>query len=151
MRPCQQFCPCIIIFLMILCCHIFFVYHYHKIIFCSHFQESVSVMTRMAHLVTALPDLYKLHIGWYDAPLSDLLTTHVLTSVSNKYIKVLLVRSSSPVLLQEALLSINKMKTLHSLYLRHDTNQASACSHSILHGLHFLNNMHPFHLGCHMG
>ena len=96
-------------------------------------------MTRMAYLVTALPDLYELHIGWYDAPLSDLLTTHVLASVSNKNIKVLLVRSSSPALLQEALLFSNKVKPLNTLYLYHDTSQVSACSHSILHGLHFQN------------
>ena len=94
-------------------------------------------MTRMAHLVTALPDLYDLGIGWYDAPLSDLLTTQVLSSVSNSNIKVLDVRSSSPVLLQEALLSSNQVKLLHTLFLHHDTNQVSACSHSILHGLLF--------------
>ena len=94
-------------------------------------------MTRMAHLVTALPDLYELDIGQYDAPLSDLLTTQVLASVSNSNIKVLVVRSSSPVLLQEALLSSNKMKPLHTLALFHKTSQVSACSHSILHGLLF--------------
>ena len=96
-------------------------------------------MTRMAHLVTALPDLHELYIGQlqYDAPSSDLLTTQVLASVGNSTIKVLYVRSSSPVLLQEALLSSNKVKPLHSLYLYHDTSQVSACSQSILHGLHF--------------
>ena len=91
----------------------------------------------MAHLVTALPDLHELDIGRYDAPLSDLLTTQVLASVSNSNIKVLDVGSSSPVLLQEALLSSNKVKPLHTLYLYHDTSQVSTCSHSILHGLHF--------------
>ena len=94
-------------------------------------------MTRMAHLVTALPDLHQLYIGQYDAPLTDLLATQVLVSVGNSNIKVLYVTSSSPVLLQEALLSSNKVKPLHTLYLEHDTSQVSACSHSILHGLHF--------------
>ena len=94
-------------------------------------------MTRMAHLVTALPDLHGLYIGQYDAPLTDLLTTQVLESVGNSNIKVLFVTSSSPVLLQEALLSSNKVKPLHTLYLNHATSQVSACSHSILHGLHF--------------
>ena len=94
-------------------------------------------MTRMAHLVTALPDLHGLDIGRYDAPLTDLLSTQVLASVGNSNIKVLAVRSSSPVLLQEALLSSKKVKPLHSLYLDHYTSQVSACSHSILHGLHF--------------
>ena len=93
----------------------------------------------MAHLVTALPDLHELSIGQYDASLTDLLATQVLASVgdSNINLKVLVVRSSSPVLLQEALLSSNKVKPLHTLYLQHDTSQVSACSHSILHGLHF--------------
>ena len=94
-------------------------------------------MTRMAHLVTALPDLHELHIGRYDAPLSDLLTTQVLASVGNSNIKVLIVRSSSTVLLQEALLSSNRVKPLHTLALYHDISQVSACSHSILHGLLF--------------
>ena len=94
-------------------------------------------MTRMAHLVTALPDLHKLYVGRYDNPLTDLLTTQVLASVGNSNIKVLVVWSSSPVLLQEALLSSNKVKPLHTLALHHDTSQVSACSHSILHGLHF--------------
>ena len=94
-------------------------------------------MTRMAHLVTALPDLHKLCIGQYDAPLADLLTTQVLASVGKSNIRILYVMSSSPVLLQEALLSSNKVKPLHTLYLNHDTSQVSACSHSILHGLHF--------------
>ena len=94
-------------------------------------------MTRMAHLVTALPDLHQLDIGQYDAPLTDLLSTQVLASVGNSNIKVLYVMSSSPVLLQEALLSSNKVKPLHTLALYHDTIQVSACSHSILHGLHF--------------
>ena len=94
-------------------------------------------MTRMAHLVTALPDLHELRIGQRDAPLSDLLTTQVLTSVSNSNIKVLTVMSSSPVLLQEALLSSNRVKPLHSLYMDHRTSQVSACSHSILHELLF--------------
>ena len=93
-------------------------------------------MTRMAHLVTALPDLHELDIGQYDAPLTDLLATQVLASVGNSNIRVLSVTSSSSVLLQEALLSSNKVKPLHSLYLYHDTSQVSACSHSILHGLH---------------
>ena len=91
----------------------------------------------MAHLVTALPDLHQLHIGQFDAPLTDLLTTQVLESVRNSNIKLLHMRSSSPVLLQEALLSSNKVKPLYTLYLRHDTSQVSACSHPILHGLHF--------------
>ena len=91
----------------------------------------------MAHLVTALPDLHQLDIGQYDAPLADLLTTQVLASVGNSNIRVLYVMSSSPVLLQEALLSSNKVKPLHTLVLRHGTSQVSACSHSILHGLHF--------------
>ena len=94
-------------------------------------------MTRMAHLVTALPDLHELRIGWYDAPLTVQLATQVLESVGNSSIKVLAVTSSSPVLLQEVLLSSNKVKPLHSLYLYHGTSQVSACSHSILHGLHF--------------
>ena len=94
-------------------------------------------MTRMAHLVTALPDLHELLIGRYDAPLTDLLTTQVLASVGNSNIRVLAVTSSSPVLLQEALLSSNKVKPLHTLVLDHATSQVSACSHSILHGLHF--------------
>ena len=94
-------------------------------------------MTRMAHLVTALPDLHELDIGRYDAPLTDLLATQVLASVGNSNIKVLVVRSSSPVLLQEALLSSKKVKPLHTLVLDHGTSQVSACSHSILHGLHF--------------
>ena len=94
-------------------------------------------MTRMAHLVTALPDLYKLYIGRYDASLTDLLTTQVLDSVGNSNIKELVVTSSSPVLLQEVLLSSNKVEPLHTLYLQHNTSQVSACSHSILHGLHF--------------
>ena len=104
---------------------------------CSHFQESLSIVTRMAHLVTALPDLHELRIGGYDAPLSDLLTTQVLTSVGNSNIKVLTVNSSSPVLLQEALLSSNKMKSLNTLVLYHDTSQVSVCLHSTLHGLLF--------------
>ena len=94
-------------------------------------------MTRMAHLVTALPDLHHLSIGRYDAPLTDLLSTQVLASVGNSNINVLVVTSSSPVLLQEALLSSNKVKPLHTLYLEHGTSQVSACSHPILHGLHF--------------
>ena len=92
----------------------------------------------MAHLVTVLPDLHELDIGQYDAPLFDLLTTQVLASVGNSNIKVLDVSSSSPVLLQEALLSSNKVKPLHTLNLNHDTSQVSACSHSILHGLLFI-------------
>ena len=94
-------------------------------------------MTRMAHLVTALPDLHQLYIGRYDAPLADLLATQVLASVGNSNIKVLYVTSSSSVLLQEALLSSNKVKPLHTLYLHHGTNRVSTCLHSILHGLHF--------------
>ena len=94
-------------------------------------------MTRMAHLVTALPDLHQLSIGWFDAPLTDLLATQVLASVGDSNIKVLAVRSSSPVFLQEALLSSNKVKPLHTLFLEHNTSQVSACSHPILHGLHF--------------
>ena len=91
----------------------------------------------MAHLVTALPDLHQLSIGWFDAPLTDLLATQVLASVGDSNIKVLAVRSSSPVFLQEALLSSNKVKPLHTLFLEHNTSQVSACSHPILHGLHF--------------
>ena len=94
-------------------------------------------MTRMAHLVTALPDLFELLIGWYDSPLTDLLAIQVLASIGNSNIKALRVRSSSPVLLQETLLSSNKVKPLHTLFLYHDTSQVSACSHSILHGLYF--------------
>ena len=95
-------------------------------------------MTRMAHLVTALPDLHELEIGQRDAPLTDLLATQVLASVSKcGNIKVLVVRSSSPVLLQEALLSSNEVKSLHTLDLYHNTSQVSAYSHSILHGLHY--------------
>ena len=91
----------------------------------------------MAHLVTALPDLHQLDIGQFDAPLTDLLSTQVLASVGNSNIRELNVMSSSPVLLQEALLSSNKVKPLHTLDLEHDPSQVSACSHSILHGLHF--------------
>ena len=91
----------------------------------------------MAHLVTVLPDLHELYIGQRDAPLSDLLTTQVLASIGNSNIEVLYMRSSSPVLIQEALSSSNKMKSLHTLDLYHDTSQVSACSHSILHGLLF--------------
>ena len=94
-------------------------------------------MTRMAHLVTDLPHLHELYIGEEDAPLSDLLVTQVLASVGDSNIKVLRVGSSSPVLLQEALLSSNKVKPLHTLCLYHDTSQVSGCSHSPLHGLHF--------------
>ena len=91
-------------------------------------------MTRMAHLVTDLSDLYELSIGQYDAPLSDLLTTQALASVGNSNIKVLVVNSSSPVHLQEALLSSNKVKPLHILYLHHHTSQVSTCSHSMQMG-----------------
>ena len=93
-------------------------------------------MTRMAHLVTALPDLHELHIGEDDSPLTDLLTKQVFASVTNSNIKVLFM-SSSPVLLQEALLSIDKTKPLHTLFLRHRTSQVSAYSHSILRVLLF--------------
>ena len=82
-------------------------------------------MTRTAYLVTALPDLHELAIGQFDAPLTDLLATQVLASVGNSNIKELVVRSSSPVLLQEALLSSNKVKSLHTFGLYHGTSQVS--------------------------
>ena len=88
-------------------------------------------MARMAHLINTLPNLYELRIGQHDAPLTDLLTTQVLASVSNINIKVLYARSSSPVLLQDVLSSSSKVKPLHTLYLYHNTSQVSACSHSI--------------------
>ena len=93
-------------------------------------------------MVAALPDLYELTIGQYDSPLTDQFTAQVLTSITKSKMKVLNVLSSSLVLFQEALLSSNKMASLHSLELAHDTRQASACSHGKLDGFHSFSLPH---------
>ena len=93
-------------------------------------------------VVAALPDLYELYIGQYDAPLTDQFTAQVLTSITKSRLKVLDVSSSSPVLLQEALLSSNKMESLHTLSLLNETRQVSACSYAKLDGFHLFSLPH---------
>ena len=98
------------------------------------FQGTLPSAESTASVVAAQPDLCELYIGQHDAPLTDQFTAQALTSITKSRLKVLDVSSSSPVLLQEALLSSNKMESLHTLILAYDTGQVSACSHPKLDG-----------------
>ena len=105
------------------------------------FQGILPSAERTASVVADLPGLYELTIGWYDAPLTDQFTAQVLISITKSKIKILQV-SSSPVLLQEALLTSNKMESLHTLYLFHNTRQVSACSYAKRDGFHLFSLPH---------
>ena len=89
--------------------------------------------------VTKLSDLFKLTIGRHDAPFTDQFTAQVLTSIAKKSTMKVLQVSSSPGHLQEALLSSNKMESLHTLELIHGTSQVSACPHAEHDGFHLFS------------
>ena len=82
-------------------------------------------MEKLSSLITALPDLQELLLGQFHGPLTKRLTEKVLTSISNSNVGVLLMRSSSPRLLQNALLHTTKMNSLHALNLSYFSSQVS--------------------------